>query len=188
MWIRFFLVCIIIILKALWTLRHKIKPRRFSNYEACLLPWSPGQWHSMTFDPSSVEVTCVTLPKYHCILVPCKCRSGDQKLLFKGSIIKQPLGLWWALTYIPWGHMHMSNSHGYSSKHQSVWKQRPNTLTSMTHTTFKRPLAPHIYWGHICDSTQGLFCTTPVKIHQKPFSKTSSNGQWHLGDLWPPII
>ena len=32
--------------------------------------WTKGHWPYMTFDPMSVEVTCVTLPKDHCVQVP----------------------------------------------------------------------------------------------------------------------
>ena len=34
--------------------------------------WTKGHWPYMTFDPTSVEVTCVTLPKDHCVQVPWK--------------------------------------------------------------------------------------------------------------------
>ena len=32
--------------------------------------WTKGHWPWMTFDPTSVEVTCVTLPNDHCVQVP----------------------------------------------------------------------------------------------------------------------
>ena len=34
--------------------------------------WSKGHWPLGNFDPTSVEVTCVTLPKDHCVQVPWK--------------------------------------------------------------------------------------------------------------------
>ena len=95
----------------------------------------------MTFDPTSVEVICVTLPKDHCVQVPWKyikvCGYSDlflQKTWTKGH---WPLdGLW-----------------------------------------------PHISWGHMCDSTQGSLCPSPMKIHQSMWI------QWpFLQKLEPKII
>ena len=54
-------------------------------------------------------------------------------------------------------------------------------------------LWPHICWGHMCDSTQGSLCRSPMKIHQSmwiqwPFlQKTWTEGHWPLDDLWPHI-
>ena len=91
----------------------KKKRRRFSNHESRLLsgshtfailvildlkihqsmwihwPFFPKTWTKghdpyMTFDPMSVEVTCVTLPKDHCVQVPWQyinvCGYSDQFL------------------------------------------------------------------------------------------------------------
>ena len=51
---------------------------------------------------------------------------------------------------------------------------------------------PHGCWGHMCDSTQGSRCPSPMKIHQSmwisdPFAKTWTRGHWPLDDLWPHI-
>ena len=54
---------------------------------------------------------------------------------------------------------------------------------------------PHIFWGHMCDSTQGSLCPSPMKIHQSImwiqwtfcFAKTWAKGHWPLDDLWPHI-
>ena len=54
-------------------------------------------------------------------------------------------------------------------------------------------LWPHICWGHMCDSTQGSLCPSPMKIHQSMwiqwtfFAKTWTKGHWPLDDLWPHI-
>ena len=54
-------------------------------------------------------------------------------------------------------------------------------------------LWPHICWGHMCDSTQGSLCPSPMKTHQSmwtqwPFcKKTWTKGHWPLDDLWPHI-
>ena len=54
-------------------------------------------------------------------------------------------------------------------------------------------LWPQICWGHMCDSTQGSLCPSPMKIYQSMwiqwtfFAKTWSKGHWPLDDLWPQI-
>ena len=69
------------------------------------------------------------------------------------------------------------------------------TFISKTWTKGHRPLAdlwPKVCWGHMCDSTQGSLCPSPMKmkIHlnmwiQWPFfSQTWSNGYSPLDDLW----
>ena len=40
---------------------------------------------------------------------------------------------------------------------------------------------PQVCWGHMCDSTQGSLCPSPMKIHQSMWI------QWPLDDLWPHI-
>ena len=50
-------------------------------------------------------------------------------------------------------------------------------------------LWPHICCGHMCDSTQGSLCPSPMKIHQSmwiqwPFlQKKWTKGHWPLDDL-----
>ena len=79
----------------------------------------------MTFDPTSVEVTCMTLP-YPRIIV--------------------------------------SKSHENTSKYVDTVN-----LFAKTWTKGHWPLDdlwPHICWGHMCDSTQGSLCPSPMGIHQ----------------------
>ena len=77
----------------------------------------------MTFEPTSVEVTCMTLPKDHFVQVPwkyvkvCGCNDLFSKTWTKGH---------WPL--------------------DDLW--------------------PYICWGHMCDSTQGTLCTSPMGVHQ----------------------
>ena len=67
----------------------------------------------MTFDPTSVEVTCVTLRKDHCVQVPWKyIKYVDTVILLAKTWTK--------------GHWPLDD----------LW--------------------PHICWGHMCDSTQGI--------------------------------
>ena len=79
----------------------------------------------MTFDPTSVEVTCVTLPK------------------------------------------------DFLSKSYENMSKYVDTVTlffsSKTWTTGHRSLddlRPQVCWGHMCDSTQGSLCPSPMGIHQ----------------------
>ena len=77
----------------------------------------------MTFDPKAVEVTCVTLPKDHCVQVP-----------------------WKYITVC-----------GYSDPFAKTWTKGHWPLDD---------LWPHICWGHMCDSTQGSLCPSPMGINQ----------------------
>ena len=76
----------------------------------------------MTFDPTSVEVTSVNLPKDHCVQVPYTSKYVDKVTLFAKTWTK--------------GHWPLDD----------LW--------------------PHICWGHMCDSTQGSLCPSPMGIHQ----------------------
>ena len=82
----------------------------------------------MTFDPTSVEVTCVWL--YPRIIV--------------------------------------SKSHGNTSMYVDTVMNTVD-LFAKTWTKGHWPLDdlwPHICWGHMCDSTQGSLCPSPLGIHQ----------------------
>ena len=51
--------------------------------------------------------------------------------------------------------------------HQSMWIHWP--FFPKTWTKGHWPLDdlwPHVCWGHICDSTQGSLCPSPMTIHQ----------------------
>ena len=53
-------------------------------------------------------------------------------------------------------------------------------------------LWPHIFWGLMCDSTQGSLCPSPMKYikvcgYSDFFAKTWSKGHWPLDELWPHI-
>ena len=127
----------------------------------------------MTFDPTSAEVTRVSLPKYHCVQVPCKnikvCEYNDQKTLTKRSMT--PNDPRWPLTpYVLRSHEQLypriivSNSHKYTSKHADTV-----TFFSKTLTKGQWPLDDlwlHFCWGHMCASTQGSLCPSPMGIHQ----------------------
>ena len=145
---------------------------------------------SMTFDPTSVEVLCVTLPKYHCVQVPRKyievCGYSDlfcKKLEPRGSLTPR-----WPLT------PHLLRSHVWLYPRIIVSKSYENTSKYVdTVTPFAKiwtkghwpldDLWPHICWGHMCDSTQGSLCPSPMKIHQSMWI------QWpFLQKLEPKVI
>ena len=125
----------------------------------------------MIFDPTSVEVTCVSLPKDHFIQVPWKYVKvcGYRDFFFK-NLKQRSLTLRWPLT------PSLLRSHVWlypriivspMKIHQSVWVQWP--FFSKTWTKGHWPLDdlwPHICWGHMCDSTQGSLCPGPMGIHQ----------------------
>ena len=51
--------------------------------------------------------------------------------------------------------------------HQSMWIHWP--FFPKTWTKGHWPLDdlwPHVFWGHMCDSTQGSLCPSPMTIHQ----------------------
>ena len=126
----------------------------------------------MTFDPTSVEVTCVTLPKDHCVQVPWKyikvCGYSD---LFCKKKLERSLTPRWPLT------PNLLRSHVWLYPRIIVSKSHENTskyvdtvnLFAKTWSKGHWPLDdlwPNICWGHMCDSTQGSLCPSPMGIHQ----------------------
>ena len=72
---------------------------------------------------------------------------------------------------------HLLRSHVWLYPRIIVSKSHENTLKYVdTVTLFAKiwtkghwpldDLWPHIYWGHMCDSTQGSLCRSPMGIHQ----------------------
>ena len=134
----------------------------------------------MTFDPTSIEVLCMTLPEDHCVQVPWKyikvCGYNSdlflQRTWTKGH---WPLEDLWP--HICWGHMCDSTQGSLCPSpmkiHQSMWiqwpflqKLEPKVIdTWMTWTKGHWHLWPHICWGHMCDSTQESLCPSPMGIH-----------------------
>ena len=127
----------------------------------------------MTFDPTSVEVTCVTLPKDHCVQVPWKyikvCGYSDP---FGKNLNRRSVTPRWPLT------PHLLRSYVWLCPRIIVSKSHENTskyvetVTSFAKKTWTKGhwpldgLWPKICWGHMCDSTQGSLCPSPMKIHQ----------------------
>ena len=126
----------------------------------------------MTFDPTFVDVTCVTLPKDHCVQVPWKyikvCGYSDP---FCKNLNQRSLTPRWPLT------PHLLRSHVWLYPRIIVSKSHENTskyvdtvnLFAKTWTKGHWPLDdlwPHICWGHMCDSTQGSLCPSPMGIHK----------------------
>ena len=99
----------------------------------------------MTFDPTSVDVTCVTLPKDHWVQVPWEYIKVDTVTLFSKT---------WTKCHWPL---------------DDLW--------------------PQIFWGNMCDSTQGSLYPSLIGIHQSmwiqwPFFFKNLN-QRSLTPIWP---
>ena len=120
--------------------------------------------------------------------------------LFCKNLKQRSLTPRWPLT------PHLLRSHVWLYPRIIVYKSYENTLKYVDTVTFfaKKTwtkghwplddLWPHICWGLMCDSTQGSFCPSPMKIHQSmwiqwPFlqKKTWTKGHWPLDDLWRHI-
>ena len=149
----------------------------------------------MTFDPTSVEVLCVTLPKDHCVQVPWKyikvCGYSDR---FWKNLNQRSLTPRWPLT------PHLLRSYVWLYPRIIVSKSHENTSKYVdTVTFFAKTLTkghwplddlwPYICWGLMCDSTQGSLCPSPMKIHQsmwiqwlfcKNLNQRSLTPRWHL--------
>ena len=153
----------------------------------------------MTFDTTSVEVLCVTLPKDHCVQVPWKYIKvcGYSDLFCKKNLNQRSLTPRWPLT------PHLLRSHVWLYPRIIVSKSHENTskyvdtvnLFAKTWTKGHWPLDdlwPHICCGHMCDSTQGSLCPSPMKIHQSMWIQRTFWLKLELrsltpDDLWPLI-
>ena len=68
----------------------------------------------------------------------------------------------------------LSRSHTYAiivildlKIHQSMWIHWPVFSKNLTKGHWPLDdLWPHVCWGHMCDSTQGSLCPSPMGIHQ----------------------
>ena len=127
----------------------------------------------MTFDRTSVEVLCVTLPKDHCVQVPWKYIKvcGYSDLFCKKNLNQRSLTPRWPLT------PHLLRSHVWLYPRIILSKSHENTskyvdtvnLFAKTWTKGHWPLDdlwPHICWGHMCDCAQGSLCPSPMGIRQ----------------------
>ena len=130
----------------------------------------------MTFDPKSVEVTCVTLPKDHCIQVPWKyikvCGYSDP---FFKNLTQRSLTPWWPLTpHLLRSHVWLypriivSKSHGNTSMYVDTvinFAKLPHTyihtyIPTYIHTYIHTYLHTYIHtYIHTCIHTY-ILCTT----------------------------
>ena len=135
--------------------------------------WNKGQWPLDDLWPHICWVLCVTLPKDHCVQVPWKYIKvcGYSDLFCKNNLNQRSLTPRWPLT------PHLWRSHVWLYPRIIVSKSHENTskcvdtvnLFAKTWTKGHWPLDelwPHICWGHMCDSTQGSLCPSPMGIHQ----------------------
>ena len=112
--------------------------------------WESTQWPKMTFDPTSIGVTCVTPPKDQGIHVLWKyievCRYRDP---FSKNLNQRSLTLDDLWPQVCWGHMCYSTQGSLCSSrmkiHQSMWIQWPffQNLNQRSLTP-RWPLTPHL--------------------------------------------
>ena len=154
----------------------------------------------MTFDPTSVEVTCVTLPKDHCVQVPWEIHQcmWIQWINF-AKFDQRSLTPRWPLT------PHLLRSYVWLYPRIIVSKSHDNISKYVDTVTFFATLKLEKTESLTFDPTsvevtcvtliQGLLCPSPMKIHQSMwiqwfdthFAKTWTKGHWPLDDLWPHI-
>ena len=154
----------------------------------------------MTFDPTSVEVTCVTLPKDHCVQVLWKyikvCGYSDP---FCKNLNQRSLTPRWPLT------PHLLRSYVWLYPRIIVSKSHENTSKYVDTVTFfakknlnqrsltpRWPLTPHLLRSHVWLYPRIILS----KSHENTskyvdtvnlFAKTWTKGHWPLDDLWPHI-
>ena len=111
----------------------------------------------MTFDPTSVEVTCVTLPKDHCVQVP---REYINVCGYSDQFCKLPTKVHWAVDdiwpHICWGLMCDATQGSLCPSpmkiHQSMWIQWPflqKKNVNQRSLTPRWPLTPHLLRSHV---------------------------------------
>ena len=156
----------------------------------------------MTFDPTSVEVLCVTLPKDHCVQVPWKyikiCGYSDP---FCKNLNQRSVTPRWPLT------PHLLRSHVWlypriivSKSHENTWKY-VDTVTffakkkkkmNQRSLTPRWPLTPHLLRSHVwlyprIIVSKSLENTSKYVDTVNLFAKPWTKGHWPLDDLWPHI-
>ena len=146
----------------------------------------------MTFDPTSIEFTCATLPKDRCVQLPWKyiivCGYND-------PISKTLKGQWPLDDLWPqfWGHMYNSTQWSLCPTpmeiHQSVWIQWP-FFENFKYQWLLDDLWPNFCSGHMT-LTKYHCVQVPCKYikvwqYSDHFSKTLK-GHWPLHNLWPHI-
>ena len=154
----------------------------------------------MTFDPTSVEVTCVTVRKDHCVQVLWKyikvCGYSDP---FCKNLNQRSLTPRWPLT------PHLLRSYVWLYPRIIVSKSHENTSKYVDTVTFfakknlnqrsltpRWPLTPHLLRSHVWLYPRIILS----KSHENTskyvdtvnlFAKTWTKGHWPLDDLWPHI-
>ena len=154
----------------------------------------------MTFDPTSVEVTCVTLPKDHCVQVLWKyikvCGYSDP---FCKNLNQRSLTPRWPLTpYLLRSHVWLypriivSKSHENTSKYVDTVTFFAKKNLNQRSLTPRWPLTPHLLRSHVWLYPRIILS----KSHENTskyvdtvnlFAKTWTKGHWPLDDLWPHI-
>ena len=136
--------------------------------------WTKGHWPHMTFDPKSVEVTCVTLPKDHCVQVTQKyikvCGYSDP---FLKNLNQRSLTPRWPLTpCLLRSHVWLypriivSKSHGNTSMYVDT------VINFAKITTYYIPVLCTYYVLHTEWVTSPLL--NSVQVRQKCFERQST--------------
>ena len=154
----------------------------------------------MTFDPTSVEVTCVTLPKDHCVQVLWKyikvCGYSDP---FCTNLNQRSLTPRWPLTphllrsYVwLYSRIIVSKSHENTSKYVDTVTFFAKKNLNQRSLTPRWPLTPHLLRSHVWLYPRIILS----KSHENTSkyvdtvnlcAKTWTKGHWPLDDLWPHI-
>ena len=155
----------------------------------------------MTFDPTSVEVTCVTLPKDHCVQVLWKYIKvcGYSDLFCKKNLNQRSLTPRWPLTphllrsYVwLYPRIILSKSHENTSKYVDTVTFFAKKNLNQRSLTPRWPLTPHLLRSHVWLYPRIILS----KSHENTskyvdtvnlFAKTWTKGHWPLDDLWPHI-
>ena len=154
----------------------------------------------MTFDPKSVEVTCVTLPKDHCVQVKQKyikvCGYSDPFFAKTWTKDHWPQDDLWP--QVCWGHMCDATQGllcpSQTKIHLSMWIEWPFFCKKLNQRSLtpRWPLTPCLLKLHVW-----LYPRVVVsKFHENTskyvdtvtlFSKRWTEGHWALDDLWPHV-
>ena len=159
-------------------LEPRVSPEHTSKYVDTVTvfakTWTKGHWPLDDLWPHICWGLMCESTKDHCVQVPWKyikvCGYSD---LFckKKTLNQRSLTPRWPLT------PHLLRSHVWLYPRIIVSKSHENTskyvdtvnLFATTWTKGHWPLDdlwPHICWGHMCDSTHGSLCPSPMGIHQ----------------------
>ena len=99
---------------------------------------------------------------YHIFLIYINCSNHYSNILFNKAVLEPHVSPAFAITYFC-NHCNILDL----KIHQSMWIHWPFFPKTWTKGHWLLDdLWPHVCWGHMCDSTQGSLCPSPITIHQ----------------------